>query len=257
MPVDWAVKTESIKLNPKMKTMKKLLFTIGMACVGLSAFAQGEVIFNAVGGGGYVWNSNSARAGTGGSSNYNTALVFTTSSSAVPLVASVMTSTPTNTAGTTLSGFQDHNAWNDILNDPNFQLAYDNTHGQFVIGTTFSAGNIAYIGGNPFTLNNTAAGGGTIYVYVIAWDANYATPALAAAAADGFSPGVALGWSPVFQYNYLPGPVPGPAGTPQEFSQEVTGWNFGVVGVVPEPSTLALAAFGGAALLLFRRRQSL
>ena len=231
--------------------MKKLLLTIGMTAIGISAFAQGNAIFGSVAG--YVWNTNSLRATAG---SVDTAFLFSTSSSATPLLlqAGIYNSgTPTNnTATTTITSAQATTAWSDILTDPNFHLATNNTGSAEVIGTTTGAGGISYNSGNAFQVTGTSASGGNIFVYVIAWNAAYADPYAAQAANS------AVGWSQLFTYATVAGPVPGPSGTATAMTSQVTGWQFGVLGVssVPEPSTMALAALGGASLLLFRRRSS-
>jgi hypothetical protein len=222
--------------------MKKLLLSIGLVAIGATAFAQGNAIFGSVAG--YVWNTNSTRSVAGA---VDTAFLFSTVNLA-PTVAGVMTSTPTNTAATQLTFVQATTAWSDILSDPNFHLATNYTTSAEVIGTTTGAGGVAYNAGSAFTLLNSPSGG-TIYVYVIGWDATYANPYSAAAANAN------VGWSSVFSYNTVVGPNPGPAGTATSMTSQATGWQFGVVSVVPEPSTMALAALGGASLLLFRRRK--
>jgi hypothetical protein len=62
----------------------------------------------------------------------------------------------------------------------------------------------------------------------------------------------------VFNYSYVAGPVPGPAGTPgnmNAFFNGTSGPQFGVIATVPEPATMALAGLGGLAMLMFRRRK--
>jgi len=226
--------------------MKKLLLTIGLAAVGVSAFAQGNFIFGSSGS--YVWNTNSTRAAAG---TVTTAFLFSSVNTG-PSVAGVMTSTPTNTSATQITSAQNTTAWTDLLTDPNFHFATNSGSGLVVAGTTTAAGGISYNGGVAFTAANSSSGGGTAYIMAVAWAGGYADPFAAAAA------GAAVGWSPVFAYSYVAGPVPGPTGTATSMGSQQTGWQFGVLGVtsVPEPSTMALAALGGASLLLFRRRSS-
>jgi len=229
--------------------MKKLLLTLSVVAIGVSAFGQGQVIFGSAAG--YVWNINATRAAAG---TVDTAFLFSTSSSATPLLLQAgiyNLGTPTNNGAVKLSDTQATTAWSDILTDPNFQLATNTSGSTTVIGTTTATGGVSYNGGGSFLAANTPAAGGNIYVYVISWDATYTTPWAAQSA------NASVGWSKLITYNVAAGPVPGPSGTATSFTSQTTGWQFGTLGVVatPEPSTMALAALGGASLLLFRRRK--
>jgi len=79
----------------------------------------------------------------------------------------------------------------------------------------------------------------TYSLFLVGWDANYATPTLAAVA------NAAVGWSASFNYTSF-------AGTAAPHSMPLIP-EFGVWGI-PEPSTLALAGLGSLTLFLFRRR---
>jgi len=72
--------------------------------------------------------------------------------------------------------------------------------------------------------------------------------------ANGALVGLYVGASTVGNFTAVPSP-----GTPFNLfgtgTGQVTGYTMNVVAPVPEPSTMALAALGGASLLLFRRRK--
>src|ERR1035437_8154504 len=149
--------------------MKKLLLTFSVVAIGVSAFGQGQVIFGSAAG--YVWNTNSIRAAAG---TVDTAFLFSTVNVA-PTIAGVQTSTPTNSPAQ-FTVAQGTTIWSDILSDPIYKIATNSATGLTVIGTTTAMGGISYNSGSSFLALNTPAGGGNIYVYVIAWDSVYGTP---------------------------------------------------------------------------------
>lgn len=221
--------------------MKKLILTIGLAAIGVSAFAQGSFSFGGVAR--TVWDNWSTVA-TGlprADASNNVAFLIGTGT---PLVdtAMGMTSVPTNQT-TAINGVA---AWTSILNDPSFHLATNGASGLLAVGTTTTLGGFGYSGG-VFTVAGTAASGGAITLYMIGWSYLYANPFLAQAAN---SP---VGWSAPISYTYAPGPVPGPAGTPGNFAD--AGLTAFGVAPVPEPTTFALVGLGAAALLISRRRK--
>ena len=233
----------------KLKTMKKLILTIGLATFSASLFAQGSFIFQSSARA--VWDCWSAVANKADASN-NVAFLIGTGTPKV-IAAAGGAQTATNATGLP-NGLSLSAAWADILDDPNFTLATNMTSQSLVMVKTTTTGIVAYNAGATFLVTNTAALGGTATIFVIGWDYRYATPWLAAAAN---SP---LGWSSVFNYTYVAGPVPGPTGLADNM---VGRFQFGVqsddpisgVIPVPEPATMALAGLGGLSLLLFRRRK--
>jgi len=107
----------------------------------------------------------------------------------------------------------------------------------------------------PFTHIVTSLPGGTpAYFYVAVWNSAYATPELAAAA-GGAGMGY-VGYNNVF--SMTPGssisypPITGGGGSTWVAAGDETPL---LIGIVPEPSTLALAGLGAAALMIFRRRK--
>ncbi len=228
--------------------MKKIVAIFGLAIVGLTTFAQGNFQFQGSGPR-YVWDNWSSQAIKGDASN-NVAFLWANSGTA--LISGVATSVATNAGTGFFTQSQLATAWTDILTDPNFHLATNAGTSTLVTAQAGTQGQYAYSGGGAFTVAGTSSGGGTVEIYVIGWSSLYADPFTAAANHS------AVGWSSVFNYSYVAGPNPGPAGTPTTMA--AAGLTpFGVasasVVVTPEPSTLALAALGGASLLLFRRRK--
>jgi hypothetical protein len=219
--------------------MKKLLTIATMAATlaGISAFGQGYFLLG--GNAGAVWTSPSLPGGPArGPAVYDVALLWAPGNGVTPAVDSIMASTPTNFAGSVSATA----AWNAILTDGNFQLAYNNNTALPVQSGTGGNGNFAYNGAGTFPISGTASAGGSATLFLIAWSNAYATPALAQAA------GSILGWSAPFNYSYT-----SQIGTPGSIA--AAGFApFGVVGV-PEPTTMALAGLAGLSLLLFRRRK--
>jgi len=223
--------------------MKKLLLTIGLtAVIASSSLAQGNFVFSTTAS--YVWDAwSGVPSGTlprRDNSNYVAFLIGTGSSAVGEAFGQA---TPTNQSAVALG------AWNSILNDSNYKFATNAGTGALVVAQTGNTGGISYLNGSTFTVAGTAAGGGTVSVFVIGWSVLYGSNPFAAALA-----GAPLGWSLEFNYAYGAGPNPGPAGTPDNFAtQGLTA--FGVQ-PVPEPTSLALAGLGMASLLVFRRRKS-
>ena len=221
--------------------MKKLalLSTLIVACASLSAYGQGYFQFTS--GKSQAWNGF-----TGGAAalntDVNTAFLWA-ANGAVPTIAGIAASTPSSlTVGS--STFTAANAWSAILTDPNFTLAVNNANSQVAVQRTLANGSISYNGGFAFAVSGSSVD--TMYrVYFIGWNGAYATPSLAAAAAsvNGY-----VGWSAPFNYS-----ATAQTATPDTMVGK-TG-QFGVGGIVPEPSTIALAGLGGLAMLLIRRRK--
>jgi len=216
--------------------MKKLPFLIILGILStlscLSAFGDGYFLFSGPGKG--VWDGWSTGVPHLAATN-NVAFLWGPTSS-VPLVDSIMTATPTNGNEVDLAA-----AWNDILTDPNFQLALNSNSNALAMVRCSAIGSWGYNGAAEFPVMGTAPG--DYEVFVIGWPSLYATPQDAAAA------GAAVGWSAPFTYTA----ADPPPGTPP-FSFASSGFvPFGVN--VPEPSAWLLAGLGTAGLLSFRRRK--
>jgi hypothetical protein len=221
--------------------MKKLLTiaTIAATLSGISAFGQGYFAFS--GNASSVWTSAGLGAGgvaVRGPAVYDVALLWASGSGVTPLVDSIMPSVPTNYAGSVSAT----TAWNDILTDGNFQLAYNNNGSTLVSVANNANGSFSYNGATSFPVSGTGAAGGPATLFLIAWSSAYATPAAAALA------GSVVGWSAPFNYSYTSS-----IGTP--LSITASGFTPFGVAAVPEPATMALVGLGGLSLLLFRRRK--
>jgi hypothetical protein len=138
-------------------------------------------------------------------------------------------------------------AWADITTGDTHFTAVQGTGGAGTVAffTSTATGGGVYNSSKGYFAGNLT-GGVTYNFYEVAWYAGaanqYSTLALAAAG------NTYVGWSQVFSYTALTG------GVPANLTASNVG-NFDVGGIVPEPSTMALAGLGGLSLLLFRRRK--
>jgi len=220
--------------------MKKTLLGLALIVTAVSGFAQGQFLMTSGSHTLWNWTNSLSPVFTYNGGQLDTAFLVGSSTAGSPLVDAIATRTLTN--GTTVNI---STAWSDILNDPNYTLATNAATGLLAVGTNTTVGFTTYNGGGAFAVTNTVAG--NYDVYVIAWSAAYATPALAAAA------GVPVGWSNEFTYA-----AQALGGTPAS-SLQVSGMlPFGIAlpAATPEPSTIALAGLGVSALVAFRRRNS-
>ena len=224
--------------------MKKLLVVLTLVgAVSATALAQGNFQFSGASKG--VWDNYSTANGHISGQNIDVSFFWGTGT---PLIQGIAGSgfgssgggiyTPTNgvTTGTT---FSVSTAWTDILTDPNFHMATNGVTPVVQLASS-SNGGFSYNGGTGFAIN--AASGQAYNVFVIGWNATYADPFAAQAA------GSAVGWSQVFSYTAT-------TGVTQPALMSGSALPFGVISSTPEPGTMALAALGGASLLLFRRRK--
>jgi len=228
--------------------MKKLiaisLFTVWLAAT--SSFGQGYFIFGTAKS--QAYDGFTTLGVSTLSTSVDTAFLWAPANTTPDVAAATgLASTPTSGNSSTFpigSYYAPYQAWNAIL-DGQFTLAVNNDTSALVTQPTAANGTINYNGNAPFPVAGTTPNT-TYTVYMISWDAYYATPALAAAAFGGT--GSAVGWSTPFQYTAY-----------TQISVLITSMtglaaNFGTFGPVPEPATLALAALGGLSLLAFRHR---
>ena len=226
--------------------MKKLILIaiVSASLPALSASAQGLFLFTGPVRG--VWDvySNGFPRLQG---TMNVALMVNLNNGMAPAIDAIMTSTRTNGTASDFALFYALNQqvyWNVIMSDPNYVVAIDSATSQPAVAAVGNNGAWTYNSGASFGIAGSSGNGGTAQVYVLAWDKQFATPALAAA---NDAP---LGWSAPFSYTYASG---NPPGTPALMAPLVT--PFGVYVQIPEPAVFTLAGLGAAAMLIFRRRK--
>lgn len=219
--------------------MKKLVLisTVIASLAGFSAFGQGYFQFTT--GKSQAWDGFST--GVAHTAAVNVAFLWAAQGS-VPTVEGILNGVPT-TATTGNSTWSAAAAWTAILNDPLFQLAVNSgTGNSLAVALTTTAGAVSYNSGGAFA-GPTATAAGSIYtLYMIGWSSAYATPSLASAA------GAAVGWSQAFDYT-----ATALTSVPNNMIGRTP--NFGIGGIVPEPTTMALAGLGSLMLLAIRRRK--
>lgn len=218
---------------------KTLLIGTVAALIAVSSYGQGFINFQ-----GYVH---------GVGNNYTTpgTVTYSTGIDVQLLFAPASTSTAVSSIAAS-SGTAVYNvatAWSSILNDENFAAVNGPSSSATAIASTTATGGFTYNSSAAYSVANLAAG--TTYTfYEVAWytgsSGQYTTMSAAAAA------GMYVGWSKSFQYTATVSASPPPA---TMNSSLVPAFDVGGVVVTPEPSTMALAAIGGASLLLFRRRK--
>lgn len=227
--------------------MKKAILTIAVAAVAaLSTYAQGLVIFNNTSTTRLSTNSVSGGAASGyasaaGGQNYYYALFYSTSSSTVNGSAASVTA-PASGVGTWVTS---DSSWT-----ANTVLGTNSTSGRFASSSPNADGST--------TVQGLAAGTTANFV-VLAWSSNIGT-SLAAFEAWLTAPQEVAGQTYYIGESAVGSQTAGNGGSipnPTLFgtvSPGIPSFTMGVV-TVPEPGTLALAALGGASLLLFRRKK--
>lgn len=227
---------------------KTLLIAAVVSMTAVSSFAQGNVLF----GGGLNSVKQDTSSTPSNVAGLTVALLFATGNvlPAVDGIAATGLSAGANGGlfvGSAFSATQANTfsvaaAWTAILGDGSFFFVQGTNA---VAGPTQaisgSTGGWSYNGGGGWSSLNVT--GGTAYsAYIIGWTGGWATAALAAAN------GAAVGWGQKFTYTPASG-INIPVNT------STLEGSFGVYAPVPEPGTMALAALGGASLLLFRRKK--
>lgn len=239
--------------------MKKIILTT-FACVSFASicFPQGAVILNTTSP--LVTTNNGVVSGAAsGSSTYYYAVLDMTQSQYAGLNPSQQSSL-TNLYSSSILPLWTYSG----VNGNNVSL-----HPGGIAGNATASGNTASNWAEP-TVNQTYNTASSYDYYVIVgWSANEGTSWLTvsnelATSSMVSGPGSWFGVS-MLAYNYagVPGAGSQPAAvnlwgtstTGLAGSGGVTGLVLTPVTAVPEPSTIALAALGGASLLLFRRRK--
>jgi hypothetical protein len=213
--------------------MKKLLLTSLASLLTVAAFAQGTVTFQ----------NASTVAGWNPVADRNVKFGETAAAYNPLLVAGANVSS--NYAGVNLSslraalyyapGAVADADWTQV------NLAATGTAATFKQSTAATAG--SWFGGTR-TLSTIAAQGGVASLMVVVWDSSLSNDPLSVAARGGL-----WGRSAVFAYSTPSGSTPAPAEFLPNNLQSFT------IGVVPEPSSMAIAGLGAAALVFFRRRK--
>jgi len=230
----------------KKQTILLVAIVAGMAS---SSFAQGYAIFG-TSGKNFIYDDFTTPGSSVVSSGTANVAFLIGATGQTPLIDSAIgASNPTSNTNT-LSA----TAWSDILNDQNFSLGYNYNSGSPSLcvvldnTSTLAKGGINYNAGGTFQVNGytSIASATAVEIYVIAWNASYATPALAAAN------NAAVGWSAPFTYS-LSASLSSP---PSNMSASgLTAFGVSQVTTIPEPATMALFGLGGLSVLLFRRRK--
>ena len=210
----------------------------------VSAYSQGTI---------NVFANTSGTMVTTNNGGVGNAAVTTTKVELFYAASGTLLSNLTNTPAIGFTGLG--SAWNTMTLGSNGVEAVTSI---FPAAGRFSQGTAIWTG------NEISPGTASVYLQVRAWTGGYANWTAAYNAVEGGATGVLLGWT-TYQAGSLVNPwlntLGNPQGTPSTTGPFATGvGNFnGLVLTlvsVPEPSTLALAALGGASLLLFRRRKA-
>ncbi len=134
--------------------MKRIIIAMGLALLAAPAtFAQGTFLFAGPLKG--VWDDYSgAFPKVTGAPVMDVAFLIGTGT---PLISQIATSIPTNNAGASEFAINYGDAWNKILNDPNYHLA---TNGSATVVATVNStnGSWTYNGNQVFTVPNTVVG---------------------------------------------------------------------------------------------------
>jgi len=221
--------------------MKKIiaLSLVAVSLAATSSFGQGYFQFTS--GKSQAYDGFTTAGVSALSTSVNVSFLWAAAST-TPHIASLLTSTPKTGSSTTQEAYSVATAWSTIL-DGQFTVAVNSGTSATVVAPTSGTGVINYNSGLSFGVTGTTAGT-TYTIYEISWPTTYATPAAAQTA------GAAVGWSAPAQYTTV-----NSIGTANLTAGLFPSFGTFVPAPIPEPATMALAAIGGASLLLFRRRK--
>lgn len=217
--------------------MKKTILTTIASLLAVGAFAQGSVTFQ----------NSTATAGWPATVDRN--VKFAASAAAFNPLLVEGANVSSNYAGVNLSSLRAALYFAPgTVSDANFALV--NTLATPVSGlaTATFKGSTSTTAGSWFGGTRTMAGiplqSGAASLMVVVWDTNFGNDPFAPAAQGGL-----WGRSTVFSYTTPAGGTPAPA---EFLPLNLASFS---IGIVPEPSSMALAGLGAASLLLFRRRK--
>jgi len=225
--------------------MKKLILAAVATSCAVGVFAQGTIVFN-----NRLTGTLVTHVYSGGSSNIqgNGASDTPAGSTVWGAGYTLIGTTGGLPAGTTLAQLIGASGFNQA------ESSLVPAAGITTFRTGAAAGNIV---GTTATFANIAAGAPAATIEMVAWDNSsglYPTWTQASAAwANGL---IAAGESGRWNQDSMGGlgTAPNMQNTTDP-SQQVRSFNIFVQGAVPEPSTMALAGIGAAALMVFRRRK--
>jgi hypothetical protein len=229
--------------------MKKII-TISMLAATLaatSAFGQGWLTVS--GTPSQVWDGFTTAGVSARSSQVSVGLFWAAANTANPMLG-LLANTPSTGNSTTPESYTVATAWSTILGAAGWTFAQSpEIGGNGVITRSSTKGAVIFNAGGNFSLTGAAAGT-HVALMEVSWNAAFASPS---AAQTG---GSAIGWTYLTADSGALGNAVTDVTSPQITAN---GPSFGTfipaVASVPEPSTMALAALGGASLLLFRRRK--
>jgi hypothetical protein len=213
--------------------MKRVLLTVVATAAAVSVFAQGTVQFI---------NSSAANG-------VNAKIYGPESGNYLSKTGNTTAGTPAGTQTYTGAALAGSGYLAQVLAAPGAGAAESSLVAAASAAVSFRTGTGAgYFAPNSgATLSNVAKDAGVATIQVVAWDNSsglYSTWALASNAwRNGL---IAAGRSTLFNVSNIGGDF-----NTAPYLVGLTSFNFGV----PEPSTMALAGLGAAALLIFRRRK--
>jgi hypothetical protein len=224
--------------------MKKIIAitTLVASLAATSGFAQGYFLFTT--GKSQVFDGFTTPGASTTAATVDVTFLWAPATTTVSLP---LTSTPTTGNSLTTESYTAASAWSAILGS-GFTAAVNQNTSLAAVQLSAANGGVAYNTSGTFPVTGTVGNGSTAYsVFMVAWNASSGATTLAQAAADNAS----VGWSSVFQYTPAKDAITGVSGF------TALSPNFGVFTPLstPEPGTMALAALGGASLLMLRRKK--
>src|SRR5208282_2519663 len=223
--------------------MKKILVIATLAAfAALTSYGQGEInyqgFFHGVGN-----NYTTPGTVTFGSTGIDIELFYAPASTTTAVSAIAASSSPASLTYSVAT------AWADIMGNAAFQPVDGSSGTPPALMPAVANGGGTYNGGASYSAANLLPNV-TYTLYEVAWYTGATDQYSTLALANG---NAYVGWSQAFQYTPVTS-TGSPPPTPTTMNQGLVG-NYVVGGIIPEPTTIALAGLGGLSLLLFRRRK--